>query len=970
MRRGKGFIALSLFLSLCINSEGESLGFKPLQERVSIAALIESGKASQAAGDFETALARLKKALEFSREMKNAQAENDCLFRLGIVSWDSGRIQEAARFFEEASANIRSSGDVELEGICLKAQKIARLYNAAKDHRSSNQFQLSLDDFDQAISLAREIGIEDFELKCLRQESLTYWQMDNAKMFLACNRRGLAIAEKLNHRKEEGRCLNNIGVYYEKLSDYSNALRYFEKALLKSYGGLDLITRAECLTNIGITYLEMGDFIRAESYYKKALKIDMSIGDNENIAKDLNNIGIALTRNAQSSNNSNEQLESALSSFKECLDLLNKAENSEVIIQVINNIGYISYLMGRYDDAKREFEISYQKAKKANYKEANSVVELNLGNLGLEKQEYQLAKDHLERCVIEATKIDSFDTLWQSYFGLGQCYEDQGDLLTALSYFERSIETIEKIRSRIALDIFKIGFVRNKLFVYQHALDILYSLYSAHPSPALMDRMLVTVEKAKARAFLESLIEARVEEDGALTGALSEKEKVVSRAISAAFLALTKPGLTQEAKQKYEQELELREEEYLRMISDAKVESREFSRATSPDVCGIPQAQDKLLDEHTALLEYFVGEKRSYLFVITRHRSELFELPDGEALEKSLKAYLKIISSPSGGPFLGIRAAERITRELAFPLESSDYADIDSLIIIPGGILHYLPFETLRTSTPNGRAFFVERYKISYCPSASSLLVLERRPLRRRFSKNLLAFGAPHYLQRKPSGNDEGKTTAEVWREIYLNDGFSLSPLPFSKNEVQSLARNFPPSQRDIFLGEEATEAVVKALPLDEYQIIHFACHGFLDEKLPFRSALVLSLDGHREEDGFLQVREIYNLKMRADLVVLSACQTGNGSLEKSEGLLGLPRTFFYAGARSVLSSLWPINDQTTASFMDDFYGFLVQGQSKSSALRLAKMKMLRSSHSYPSYWAGFVLHGDPGIIQFAVDFP
>jgi CHAT domain-containing protein len=165
-------------------------------------------------------------------------------------------------------------------------------------------------------------------------------------------------------------------------------------------------------------------------------------------------------------------------------------------------------------------------------------------------------------------------------------------------------------------------------------------------------------------------------------------------------------------------------------------------------------------------------------------------------------------------------------------------------------------------------------------------------------------------------------------------------------------------------LDTEASEARAKRLPLGEYQIIHFACHGFLDERSPLRSALVLSIDEDKEEDGFLQVREINNFRINADLVVLSACQTGNGPLEKGEGLLGLNRTFFQAGAHAVLSSLWPINDETTATFMDDFYSFLVQGEDKDSALRQAKIKMLRSSHTHPFYWAGFILYGDSTFIS------
>ena len=146
---------------------------------------------------------------------------------------------------------------------------------------------------------------------------------------------------------------------------------------------------------------------------------------------------------------------------------------------------------------------------------------------------------------------------------------------------------------------------------------------------------------------------------------------------------------------------------------------------------------------------------------------------------------------------------------------------------------------------------------------------------------------------------------------------------------------------------------------MTNYKVLHFATHGLLDERIPMRSALVLSLDQDPQEDGFYQVREIYNTKLSADLVVLSACQTGKGQLEKGEGVSGLSRAFLYAGAQSVLVSLWNINDRATAEFMEHFYTYLSRGESKEKALQSAKKRMLKSKYAHPFYWAAFVLIGD-----------
>jgi CHAT domain-containing protein len=385
----------------------------------------------------------------------------------------------------------------------------------------------------------------------------------------------------------------------------------------------------------------------------------------------------------------------------------------------------------------------------------------------------------------------------------------------------------------------------------------------------------------------------------------------------------------------------------------------------SPEISSIARVQKEYLDGRSALLEYSVGEDRSYLLFITSSDAQLFELPGRSVLEDSLKGYLKSLSFPSHGPFMGAAASERISRALIFPLQCASQKNVDTLIIVPDGILHFLPFETLKVISEGKATYLIEKYKVSYCLSATSLSILRQKTSDRTVTKYLLAFGAPVIQETNAPSDDREKSRTEIWREIYTRDGFSFSSLPFSKKEVNTISRYFPEERRDIFIEKGASEAALKNLPLGEYEIIHFACHGFLDKRYCFRSALVLSPDAQQDEDGFLQAREIYGLRMDAKLVVLSACQSGNGALENGEGLVGLTRTFFYAGAHSVLSSIWSVNDESTAGLMDNFYASLVQGLNTSGALREAKLQMLNSTRSHPFYWAGFLLNGDAAQIQF-----
>ena len=189
-----------------------------------------------------------------------------------------------------------------------------------------------------------------------------------------------------------------------------------------------------------------------------------------------------------------------------------------------------------------------------------------------------------------------------------------------------------------------------------------------------------------------------------------------------------------------------------------------------------------------------------------------------------------------------------------------------------------------------------------------------------------------------------------------------LSRLPYSGLEIQNIAKLFPTAQADIYIRREANEEKVKEKDrLRGYKYVHFATHGLINERKPDFSSIVLTQDDDRTEDGFLQAAEIFNLDMNADLVVLSACQTGLGKMVRGEGMIGLTRAFIYAGSRSVLVSLWSVSDVSTAKLMEKFYQNLIRGkQEKTEALRQAQLHMIANEESsHPFYWAAFVLIGD-----------
>jgi CHAT domain-containing protein len=469
------------------------------------------------------------------------------------------------------------------------------------------------------------------------------------------------------------------------------------------------------------------------------------------------------------------------------------------------------------------------------------------------------------------------------------------------------------------------------------------------------------VERARARAFLQRIQDADIDRTEWSSFHLKERQKRLSQNIAELTERLLRPDLHDGERILIQRELEHEEDEYLRITLGLREQPQGGRGRSVERICSRQDVQSRILDDRTILLEYFMGEARSYLILVAKKRMELFVLGGKAELEDSLRAYLKIISEQSVEDAAIRGASERIGRELLPFLDGGQYPGASSLIIIPDGVLHDLPFETLRIDREDGPRYLIEDYAVSYGPSASSILALHSMHKDRAWKKDLLAIGAPLYDPGVAQKDDAALRQGAALRRFGSGQAFDFRPLPYSRQEVREIARLFPKEKVDVLVGEAASEDAFKALPLQDYRIIHLACHGLLDEDHPLRSALVLSVARGHGNDGFLEMREIYGLFTAADLIVLSACRTARGLLERAEGPMGIARSFFFAGARSVLASLWPINDKPAVVFMREFYGNLLAGRTAKEALRLAKLTLLRSPWSHPYYWASFVLIGDPG---------
>ncbi|MCI0724183.1 MAG: CHAT domain-containing protein, partial [Acidobacteria bacterium] len=367
---------------------------------------------------------------------------------------------------------------------------------------------------------------------------------------------------------------------------------------------------------------------------------------------------------------------------------------------------------------------------------------------------------------------------------------------------------------------------------------------------------------------------------------------------------------------------------------------------------GLKELQSNLRPDE-ALLEYVLTESAAFCLALTREEAKLITLPmSGKSIEAFVEAYLNEIKSKR----LGQEAARNLYSALLGPLPE----DLRKfrLLVVPDGKLHLLPFDSL---TGPDRQYLVYSHLVTYAPSATVLYLLRTSGSATQASLPFLGVGDVAYDEEQTLlTQNQGNPLVRSSRGLYDLTGTQFPRLPATRQEVVSSGAMFGEDSA-VLLGSEATEAAFKSQPLEKFRILHLAVHGVSSSEFPQRAALVLGTDTQANEDGLLQAREISALSLNADLVILSACDTGAGRLQGAEGIANLVRSFLFAGARSVLASLWSADDIATAALVKQFYAHLGEEHDKASALRQAKIDLFKKygDQALPYYWAGFTLQGE-----------
>lgn len=600
-----------------------------------------------------------------------------------------------------------------------------------------------------------------------------------------------------------------------------------------------------------------------------------------------------------------------------------------------------------------------------------------LGEGHLTRGQWSEAETFYRRALERGRQLKYSQLLEEATAGLGAAKEAEGDAAAALKLYTEAIALIEKERQRFVLDKEKAGYFVDKLAIYERMVRLLVRCHQSDPSRDYADRAFEYAERATAQAFLQKVPQGIVlnhlkEKSEGYQQWDAEYRKERDRLYSELLQArrtlerLEKNPDSPEARKRaersqvaaWERKLAEQEKGHVQFVA-AQVRRLflAFINLYEPEVLGVRRIQG-LLRPGEVLLKYHVQEKTTMAFVIGPTGVAVVELPFGRTQREDLMSVIEAVRWSKTGREKSdcpeealITALEGFYRKLFAPVEKFIPTG-SALILVPDDYRNYLSFGMRVTARPGGRVqYLIERYPLAYVDSASLL------------NPSLFARSRPR--------------TAPAWDALLIGNpdrhglgGEGLIDLPYAEAEVDAIRPYF---KRTLVLkGRAATEGAFKG-QAPQARVVHVAGHHLLDAANPWRSRLVLALDpqvNRDGNDGFVYTYELFALDLDAEMVVLSACNSGSGTVRMGEGLEGPTRALRYAGARSVLATLWPVKDQATGILMPRFYNYLAQGLDKRRALQQAQMDLIRAGYPHPHDWAGFRLTGDPGPLSTPLQKP
>jgi CHAT domain-containing protein/Tfp pilus assembly protein PilF len=838
-------------------------------------------------------------SLSGKRSNGDLNGEALALHNLGVICESRGQNREALEYLERSLAIYRRLANIREEAIVL--DNLGVVYSRLGETKSA------IDHFEQSLALFRQLGIREYEastLNNLGQASLTAGERQAALSHLL---QSLKIRRAIRDRRGEAQTLNNIGALYDSIGEPAQALTYFTAALNVRRGVGDHYGEAHVLNNIGVVQMSLGRATEASRRFKQTLELLRATGDRFGEAGALNNLGVALAATGHP--------QTALENYAASLILRRSIGDPRGESLTLDNIALAHLELGATDEAVCELHESL-------------TVSREIGDLRGQAVALHALADVERR---------------------------RGNLNAALALIGEGVEIVESMGDKILSDDLRISFSASEHDVQQLFIAILMQLHHQNRAQRYDLMALEVSERFRARALLDALADASRARHHEVEPVLIARELTLRRRVGAAATSYTHLLTAAAGKEELDAALTelLREKtEYAAVEGEIKKQSaRDLRTPLTAD-----EIRSTIVDRDSALVEYFLGQERSYVWLITSDAVCTFELPPRARIEAAARRVHGLLTArntrvrfeTAEEKVARVAAADAEYWQAASRLSKMLIASIATkighkrLLIVPDGILFNVPFSAL--PDPRGVPLVVH-HEIIVLPSASTLARLRSELAGRAPGRKLVAVIADPVYSKKESG--------------------TFPRLTFAREEASGILALVPETARHAALGFQASRSRVLRDGLRDYRYIHFAAHAYVDDTHPELSAMVLSLiDEHgRSQDGFLRLYDVIHLNLSAEMVVLSGCRTGLGRQVRGEGVIGLARGFFYAGAARLVVSLWDVNDRATAELMKEFYRPIFGNPrlSPAAALRAAQITMSNDSRwRAPYYWASFVISGEP----------
>jgi CHAT domain-containing protein/predicted negative regulator of RcsB-dependent stress response len=907
-------------------------------------------------------------------------------------------LRESIANFNEALSFWRLVEDSRAEAITLGQM--------GKSHDLLGEKMKALDLYNQALLILQATNDRSGEATTLNNIGLLYDSLGERQKALIYYNRALPILQTIGDRRVEAYTLSNIGLAYDSLGEKQKALDNYKRALqmLKDVG--DRQAEAATLNNIGFVYNSLDEKEKALDYFDQALSILRAVGDHRVEAITINNIGYV--------HESLGDKQKALEYFNQALPILRVVGDRRVEAVTLNNIGLAYASLGDRQKALDYFNRSLPIRRAVGDRQGEAITLGDIGYSYAASGEYLKASDYYNQALSLSRAVEDRSLEASVLRRRALVARDRGDLLQARTSIEAALEIIESLRTKIVSQELRASYFASAQQYFEAYIDVLMQLHSRQPNVGYDGRALQVSERARARSLLEMLTEAGAGIRQGVDPDLLHREHTMQQMLNAK--AAAQDGLMQSNHGKEElvrlkNEIKLLLAQYNDIEAQIRVSSPRYAALTQPSTLSVKDIQRRVLDPDTVLLEYSLAAERSYLWMLTSSSLTSVELPRREEVEVAARRVYELLTERKRRVKFET-AAERQTRITAADAEYLRQATALSqillgpvakqltqtrkrrLIIVADGALNYVPFASLPLPQvqQQDQAFIplMVDYEIVSLPSASILDVLRRETAGRKPAPKTLAvladpvFEKDDAIRRKssttvkhPTRGTERSATEELseplrkigQHSVQVSDADGqnrIQRLLFTRHEADEILSLVPESERLEALDFNANRMLATNPELGHYRFVHFATHGVLDTTHPELSGIVLSLFDQqgREQDGYLRVHEIFNLKLPVELVVLSGCRTGLGKEIRGEGLIGLTRGFMYAGAARVMVSLWDVSDEASAKLMAQFYkGMLGKERlSPAAALRAAQIALWKQERwQAPYYWAAFVLQGEPG---------